>query len=139
MTDRDLKALDAALDFSKQQTAFAGILFSVTLAFFPQYATKAQVSIPVTTFFSWLSLVVSILFGLFGVLGGSASRLTAEEPQDILKNKWIRMCAGLQTVLLIVGISLMGLSVSSLLWESQMLPTSSAVPMAAMRSTSAIH
>ncbi len=139
MTDRGLKALDAALDFSKQQIAFTGILFSVTLAFFPQYAIKAQVSIPATTFFSWLSLVVSILFGLFGVLGGSASRLTAEEPQDILKNKWIRICAGLQTVFLMVGISLMGLSVSFLLWESRMLPTSSTAAMVATRSTSAAH
>ncbi len=121
MTDRDLKALDAALDFSKQQIAFAGILFSVTLAFFPQYAIKAQVGIPATTLLSWLSLVVSILFGLFGVLGGSASRLTKEEPQDVLKNKWVRICSGLQTVFLMVGISLMGLSVSSLLQEPQLI------------------
>lgn len=119
MTDRGLTALAAALDFSKQQIAFAGILISVTFAFFPQYFTKPVVSTTIfaTTFASWGCLFLSVVLGLI-ILGQSASRLETEEPGRILANKWIRACAQCQMVALALGVLLMFLSVSSISWKS---------------------
>lgn len=119
MTDRGLTALAAALDFSKQQIAFAGILISVTFAFFPQYFTGSAVSATIfaTTFASWGCLFLSVVLGLI-ILGQSASRLETEEPGRILANKWIRACAQCQMVALALGVLLMFLSVSSISWKS---------------------
>lgn len=119
MTDRGLTALAAALDFSKQQIAFAGILISVTFAFFPQYFTKPIVSTAILamTFASWGCLFLSVVLGLI-ILGQSASRLETEEPVRILANKWIRACAQCQMIALALGVLLMFLSVSSISWKS---------------------
>lgn len=76
MTDRGLTALNAVLDFSKQQIAFAGILTSITFAFFssrPFSESAFRDPIPVTMFVSWVLFVLCFIFLVLIVVGRSGS------------------------------------------------------------------
>lgn len=82
MTDRGLTALNAVLDFSKQQIAFAGILTSITFAFFssrPFSESAFRASIPVTRFVSWGLLVLCLILLVLVVMGRSANRSENED------------------------------------------------------------
>ena len=102
-----MKALDAALDYSKQQIAFAGILVSVNLAFFPQHFDKLYPWASLLTKWAWVSLIVSIVFGLL-LLGRAADQLAGQSAgqPNLKKNlKELRVLGYLQFLLLIFGVS----------------------------------
>ena len=102
MTDRGLTALNAVLDFSKQQIAFAGILTSITFAFFssrPFSESAFQDSIPVTRFVSWVLFVLCFIFLVLIVVGGSESRSENGNPEQHLGNRPIK---GIRTPLLLI-------------------------------------
>lgn len=221
MTDRGLTALNAVLDFSKQQIAFAGILTSITFAFFssrPFSESAFQASIPVTRFVSWILFVLcfiflvlivvgrsgslpengdreqnlgnrpirgisipllltvcfalgvilrffpcwffipefeisiftttsvswgflflSVLLGLLGVLGQAARRLQEkEEPEQIVVNRWMTACGLSQIICLVLGVSLLFLSVSTLARQSTTQDSTSTQKRAAVEVTPAV-
>lgn len=221
MTDRGLTALNAVLDFSKQQIAFAGILTSITFAFFssrPFSESAFQASIPVTRFVSWVLFVLcfiflvlivvgrsgslpengdweqnlgnrpirgisiplllivcfalgvilrffprwfsifefeisifattsvswgflflSVLLGLLGVLGQAARRLQEkEEPEQIVVNRWMTACGLSQIICLVLGVSLLFLSVSTLARQSTTQDSTSTQKRAAVEVTPAV-
>ena len=93
MTDRGLTALNAVLDFSKQQIAFAGILTSITFAFFssrPFSESAFQASIPVTRFVSWILFVLCFIFLVLIVVGRSGSLPENGDREQNLGNRPIK-------------------------------------------------
>ena len=100
-----MKALDAALDYSKQQIAFAGILVSVNLAFFPQHFDRLYPWASILTKLAWVSLILSIVFGLL-LLGRAADQLagqSAEQPNLKTNLKELRVLGSVQFLLLMFG------------------------------------
>lgn len=99
-----MKALDVAADFSKQQIAFAGILVSVNLAFFPEHFDKLYPWASELTKWAWLLLVLSIGSGL--VFLGRMSYLVQKPIGPATIFDWgLRLIDILQFSLLVPGVA----------------------------------
>ncbi len=105
MNDRELKAVEAALDFSKQQTAFASVLVTFTVALSAQLKVSVAWANGLIAI-SWVLLVISIGAGLL-LLGLAAHQLGNEEisiPQLLRES---RILAVTQFVLLGFGFGML--------------------------------
>ena len=105
------KAVDAGIEYFKQQIAFAGVLIALSVTFNKELVPR---SAPDSVWFivlSWVALVFSILMGLLGI-GRVARELSRRNQAIDSEVLWTaRLQATIQLVLLLVGVVLLGIAV----------------------------
>ena len=100
---RLLKALDYATDFSKQQTAFAALLVSLSVALHGNLIPSSDSESYERLAGAWLTLLVSMLCGLL-LLGRAAGKLI--DTQKVVHDIIFRLLGLGQIILLILGLIL---------------------------------
>lgn len=105
------KALDTAIEFCKQQITFATALIALSLTFNQQLVPQADTRSRVLLAVSWLTLFVSIGFGL-AAIGRIAAALSKKDQVIDADTVWGPRQFGLvQIVLLLLGSFLLALAV----------------------------
>lgn len=105
------KAVDTAIEFCKQQIAFATALIALSVTFNKELIPKADIQSRVLLAISWLALFGSTLFGLL-TIGRISAKLSKTNQVIDTETLWdARQFSVVQLVLLFLGLILLGLAV----------------------------